>query len=277
MKSKITFGNAVSMEQPDMIHFVKNYHSEHVKDQYISNVYSFCIHEGAPVITTAIQDASTDLIFYREMNGDSQGILLVGPAREMTKNYITFFDETEYFGVRFKPGIALDFGKIHTSELYGQILNMQCDELIQLNQQLASKQDLAEKIMLIRGNMDQFVKQRDDTKTMITNNIIDLMIQNKSNIKLEELAKYMGYTSYYLNKVFHAHTGYSIGKYHSLIRCHAVLNEYERLRDTSFKVDQSAIAFKMGYSDQAHMIREFKKYLGITPSQYWRRYYGKNL
>lgn len=39
--------------------------------------------------------------------------------------------------------------------------------------------------------------------------------------------------------------------------------------------DYHMIAVELGYSDQSHMIREFRKHFGMTPKTYYQAYFSK--
>ena len=89
------------------------------------------------------------------------------------------------------------------------------------------------------------------------------------------LSEKTGYSSYYLNKVFLAHTNYTVGQFYSLLRLHSILDQYEYNKAISQnKINYSCIANETGYCDQAHLTREFKNFMGITPKKYWDKYYS---
>lgn len=70
----------------------------------------------------------------------------------------------------------------------------------------------------------------------------------------------------YLNRVFHAATGMPIFKYLNTIR----INMAKRLIMTT-NLSFSEIAYLVGINDPYYFSREFKKYAGITPTQYLKQ------
>ncbi len=46
------------------------------------------------------------------------------------------------------------------------------------------------------------------------------------------------------------------------------LQDLQKKLETSDTIDFSDLSFKLAYSDQAHMIRDFKNILGVTPSEF---------
>ena len=83
MTPQIILGSDTIMEQPDMIDRIPNYRSAFIPDPQFSQIYSFHVSGSAPVCSTALPDASVDLVFYRSTDG-RQGLRLIGPARTLT-------------------------------------------------------------------------------------------------------------------------------------------------------------------------------------------------
>jgi AraC-like DNA-binding protein len=74
------------------------------------------------------------------------------------------------------------------------------------------------------------------------------------------MAQHSGLSERYIQKLYLSNIGISPSAFTSVIRfnksLHLVLNTSEPL---------TTIAYDCGYYDQAHFIKEFKKFTGITP------------
>ncbi len=79
---------------------------------------------------------------------------------------------------------------------------------------------------------------------------------------VEELAAEAGVHPNHVCRSFHRHFGYTISE---LVRRRRVEHAAEALRETDQSI--SAIAFDSGFSDQSHMTRQMKRYLGLTPGE----------
>jgi AraC-like DNA-binding protein len=84
-----------------------------------------------------------------------------------------------------------------------------------------------------------------------------------SDIKINDLAKKLGYNKYYILHLFKEKTGISIHQYIIQLR----IKQAKQEKQNNTLLD---IALKNGFYDQSHFIRHFKRYEGITPKEYYR-------
>lgn len=83
--------------------------------------------------------------------------------------------------------------------------------------------------------------------------------------KSEELIDFTGHNQRAIERAFHNLVGIAPKKLGSIIRLHYFLGE---IRGTGSKYNFTPKVFDSGYFDQAHMIREFRKITGLTPTAY---------
>lgn len=86
-------------------------------------------------------------------------------------------------------------------------------------------------------------------------------------IYLDDLAKSVFLNSTYLSSVFKKELGMSTTDYINLVRCKRAR---DLLKDSCLSL--SAIAEKTGYADEKYFQHQFKKIIGITPTQFRRLY-----
>lgn len=80
-------------------------------------------------------------------------------------------------------------------------------------------------------------------------------------IKTEELSKLTGYSRDYISKLFKRYIGFSV---HTFV----LTKKLEEAKSMLFNnIDQSLIAYTLGFCSQTHFITCFKKAYGITPMQ----------
>ena len=256
----------LTMLQPDMIRHLKNYRFHSVSDHMISQIYRFSLADTPDFNCTAIQDASVDIIFYTDRARKEQGAFLVGPSKKLKDNYITFKGGYKYIGIRFKPGYPLVLGGTICKDLYDCILHLE-KRYRDLPEQISMLFNQNCNLSLIRQILSCYISISDDRKAEFCRQMIDRILIHTGGFRCAILANQFGYSEYYINKIFHAYTGYSLKAYWNLLRIHRLLNSFE---DGIGIPEYSRLAVDLGYSDQAHMIREFRKYIGTSPHKFWK-------
>jgi len=87
----------------------------------------------------------------------------------------------------------------------------------------------------------------------------------KDNISCNQLSKISGLSIYYLIRLFSNEYDFSPHGYQNYIRIKRVkqllMNE---------KMTMADIALDVGFVDQSHMVKHFKKSVGITPNRYFQ-------
>jgi AraC-like DNA-binding protein len=84
-------------------------------------------------------------------------------------------------------------------------------------------------------------------------------------LRMEVLAQHLGYSPNYLSIFFKRQTGESLQQY--IVRYKLKLVE-TRLRYSEWNISQ--IAFELGFSDESHLSKLFKKYYQISPGEFRR-------
>ncbi|PTT38789.1 hypothetical protein DBR28_08135 [Chryseobacterium sp. HMWF028] len=91
------------------------------------------------------------------------------------------------------------------------------------------------------------------------------LLQSKGSVSSKELQHFTGYSERQLERKFEYHMGISPKKYGNIIRLHYFLSLMNH--ETDYK-NMTMLSYEAGYSDQSHLIREFKNNIGLTPKQY---------
>ncbi|MFS0775374.1 response regulator transcription factor [Neobacillus sp. 3P2-tot-E-2] len=93
--------------------------------------------------------------------------------------------------------------------------------------------------------------------------LVDFIHRNyQENLKLESLARVFDYNSAYLGKIFKNHTGEYFNTYLDMVR----MENAKKLLSGGMKVYQ--VAEKVGYSNVDYFHNKFKKYIGMSPSNF---------
>lgn len=95
---------------------------------------------------------------------------------------------------------------------------------------------------------------------------------NDTQLSVESVAEYAGFSMDYFNRLFLAHTGFTVMAYVNYMR---VKKAVELLRNTDKTVLD--IALEVGYDSHEGFIKAFKKIYGIAPSEYRKQNTNKAL
>lgn len=91
------------------------------------------------------------------------------------------------------------------------------------------------------------------------------ILYNKGLVSSKDLEKFTGYSERQLERKFEYHMGVSPKKYGNIIRLHHFLSLMNNRADHK---NMTMLSYEAGFSDQSHLIREFKNNTGLTPGQY---------
>lgn len=266
---KVIFGSATLMLQPHMIEQLPTYRSTFVSDEIISQVYS-CTTGREDLIVNSLPIASVDLLFSRDLSSGRKDVRVIAPSSGLIPSYITFEKNTVYHGIRFKPGIPLRIADTSSKGFFDNVLYMKSlsVDFDNVDRIFIGSLPYRKKIDALKSLFPNFMVDLSNGRVMLVCFIIDFLLQHSGEFSLASLSEKTGYTPYYMNKVFRAYTGYSIGQYHRLLRVHQILDRFETGIEQKNKIYQADLSLEMGFSDQAHMIREFREYTGYTPAKY---------
>ena len=99
----------------------------------------------------------------------------------------------------------------------------------------------------------------------LANRIVQVISTNRSITRVELISENFGIGLRTLQRLFLGYIGVSPKWVIQRIR---LIEAAERMRDTSQQMDFAMLALELGYSDQSHLIRDFKVMVGMTPAQY---------
>lgn len=101
----------------------------------------------------------------------------------------------------------------------------------------------------------------------LINALADLIENDPGIIRVEDAGRVLGASTRTLQRLARTHVGIGPAE---MIRRRRLQTAAERIRDDP-GADLSRIAAELGYSDHAHLTREFRDRLGFTPSTYRAR------
>ncbi len=231
--------------------------------------------ETTPLMNTIVPDGTMKLIFhyadtYRHhpKNGDSiilPKCFLIG---QLTQPYIVEpLGHTGSFVVRFHPNGFLPFSTIPIKEMENTAVPL--DRLFgadgqKLGNLILHSKSTFERISLV----ESFLLKRLSNKKAIDNVVkstIDTILDSKGLFSVNELSHKTKIDRRQLCRKFTESIGLSPKQLSKTIRIQATLKKLLSKKVTSL----TDLAYENEYFDQAHFIKDFKEFTGLTPKEFY--------
>ncbi|GMQ31534.1 helix-turn-helix domain-containing protein [Algoriphagus confluentis] len=234
---------------------------------------------STPRKNTIVSDGTIKLIFhygdtYINHREDGQQVLLpkfflVG---QLTKPFVVEpIGITGSFVVRFHPNGFLPFSTIPIKDMENEVVTL--DRLfgakgIELGEKILNSITTTERISFIE---EFLVEQLSDRAALdfVVKSAIQTIQFKKGNFKISEFSRHLNIDRRQLGRKFSSNVGLSPKQLSKTIRIQTVLKTL-----LSQNIDSlTDLAYQNDYFDQAHFIKEFKEFTGLTP----KKFYGENL
>lgn len=121
------------------------------------------------------------------------------------------------------------------------------------------------RIELLNAFFETLVARKTISNQSIIHSSLDFITATKGLFSVKQLVEYTGYTERHLERKFNECIGLNPKKFGNVIRLHHFL---KLLKDKTDDTNLTTICYDAGFSDQSHLIKEFKKHTGITPKEY---------
>ncbi len=191
---------------------------------------------------------------------------MIGGAQSKA-NDIEILKEGKYFGIRFFPGAIRHFFDLNLAEITDQYVNsgyFPCKAFQHIHSEIFECCNFEDKVHICENWLLNIFKP---VSVSPFDHALLCIYQSLGNIKINQLAKLVGWSSRHLNRLFRYHTGLSTKMFVQVIRIQYV---YKQLSRRLLK--SSEIAIDLGFCDQAHMLNEYKKRLLSTPGSFIERF-----
>ncbi|MEM7031635.1 MAG: helix-turn-helix domain-containing protein [Chloroflexota bacterium] len=246
--------------------------------QYVSSIWLLEAEAANHKRERTLPTGAIDLVFnlaredsqlYKGSNFDEVQTIL-GPVVCGAHTHPFGVDTTQSIktlGIHFKPGGAAAFLGLPADELQNQNIALQdlwgprADALLdQLRHEKTIEQRFALLDQTLRAGLD--VSMHTDRLTRLA---IPLMEQAHSAIRIKTLADQFGLSQRQFYQIFRQNVGVTPKVFLRLQRFQKAL---KKLDAVSQNPDWAIFAAESDYYDQAHLIREFSAFTGLTPTQY---------
>ena len=263
-------GMEITMKQTDIINPFQPYmtlemdgYSQINRTDYgISHFYEFTIHDEKKHCIKAVPDASIDLLF--NIGENKVSTYISGTVFGVKKWELGTQDDC--FGVRFQPGqgilpkdITMEMIVNDDIEIDGDIFGKN------LTEKIALAKTMSERIDIFKKAYEDMVLGRNSLsdKDKINEYLVNRISRTKGMITMRQLEDETNYSACYLRRIFKSFHGISPKQFAQYIRFQNLLMQADK---EGVRYEQ--VALDCGYYDEPHMMKEFKKYSGVTLEQY---------
>ena len=200
-----------------------------------------------------------------EPNADFRSAWISG----MHRNYISIsaHQDSEMFVIQFKSFGAYPFLHLPMHEIADRVVagdRILNGELFELRETLTGAPSSQDKFRVA----EQWLEDRFDGRLAPPRPIIDLveLLQTQPASKLNEIVAGYDGTQKHLISQFKKFVGLTPKQYQRILRFNDVFAQMQKDQFLSW----SDIAYRCGYSDQSHFIREFRHFSGFNPESFLR-------
>lgn len=181
---------------------------------------------------------------------------------------IILTNETTLIIVVFQPIGIKKLLRIPAFELRNDIICLEeilNKNSLEIEEMLASSSTIEEKIDILNLFFTSLVLKMKNKKEQIVTSSINFILKNKGVITNSQIIKFTGYTERHIERLFMDSIGLNPKQFANIIKLNCFLQE---LKNKSNYRNLTEIAYNVGYADQSHLIKEFKKNTGLTPTTY---------
>jgi AraC-like DNA-binding protein len=169
--------------------------------------------------------------------------------------------ESEVLAVRFKPAGAHAFFRVDLDELTDRhvALDRLGREWGELAARIAEAPTLAARVRLLEGALCRRCPP-DEAGARRIAAALDRLHAAEETPRIGEVARALGISARQLERVFRREVGLAPKHYARLVRFRRMLGALDRA-DPQW----ADLAARAGYSDQPHLVREFREFAGLAP------------
>lgn len=184
---------------------------------------------------------------------------------------VSTFGQAGVVFVHFLPAGACHFFKFPLSEIENQSFDLSdifCAEIKQIEEQLFESKTIQQKVHLIETFLTGKFSPIPHYDHLFIEKGVQLIKQSRGQITANSLTQKLKSTPKSVERKFSSHLGKTPKQYIKLVRFQETLIDLSTHKD----IHLTEYAYRNGYFDQAHFIRDFKSFSGFTPREFVSKY-----
>ncbi|MDX2020370.1 MAG: helix-turn-helix domain-containing protein [Deltaproteobacteria bacterium] len=235
--------------------------------QHIAHIAVYRETLATAVVEHVVPDGAVRLMF--DLGAGMGQALVAGPSAQPLALHLQ--GTMAGLTVTLRPGAAAELLLTPAGELHDRCLPLRefkGFDIDELSERLFVARDDAERAMLVQTTLrsrlaGDHASERDRT-------LRALAVLSSSRRTLGEASESVGVGERRLQQIFEQNVGLSPRLYRRLIRVHECLRALRKNRQPRWP----QLALEHGFSDQAHLSREFRAFTGVPPTEFLARVSG---
>ncbi len=211
-----------------------------------------------------LPDGCMDFIF--DFSSDCIGTRTYFVGTMTTPAIFTLPGYVDLIGVRFNPGCALPFIQTSASECVDEVIELAqiWDQNISIIwEQLQRTENSITRIEFIQKKLRETLTDESEIDPYVQYSI-NAISKSNGKIMSKDLEIRTGIGQRQLERKFARHLGLSPKAFSRIIRFKSVV----KAANATNKPDWADIAINHGYTDQSHLIKDFREFSGLSPSEF---------
>ena len=233
-----------------------NYHEVQEKSLQDFIMCIWCISSKhtlqTPIMNVVLPDGCIDLII------DIKNHEIIFSGFSKNTEDVSLDGDVDFIGVRFKPGAIYSLFKVPANQIMNHVIMFHEIEKEYDFEKVFKVNSMEERIDILTQYLLPKIKQHSDKQFI---QLVDTLYTTPTHQCVSDIAEKLGYESRQLQRVFLRHFGVTPKVLLNILRLHKCLT----LLFDHTKCLQD-IALESGFYDQAHFIKEIKRYTGILPT-----------
>lgn len=193
----------------------------------------------------------------------ASGSVIGGPYRQSW--IIDTAEQVRVMGVNFRPGGAHALLGMSAEELAQRDINLEDmfgAHARQLRERLLETASPTERLALLEQWLRRLKEQPSWDAAIL--HAVAILARVPDVPSIERAQRDSGYSAHRFGLLFRRHVGMTAKQYARLMRFRAVVD----MAHAEQQLDWARIAAEGGYCDQAHLSHEFRRFSGITPTEF---------
>ena len=243
--------------QPYLLQTTARYYKYPVYQRGIQEFFGFCTYgkEKADadgyISFRMVPDVGVQTLITCDQNDFS--VITLEPDVEAM--IVKLRPDTEYFGIRFIPGIVGQVEKFLSQMPY----------MKEVHKYFLNENGFSQRCRIFQRIFEDYLNdsgERNSNSQVPT--IYAMVSKTNGDIRIDELSRHLGYSQRYMSKMIKAGFGMSPKTLCKYIKFQKSL-EYLGYRSD---MDITEVSNALGYYDQSHFVKYFKEFTGVTPRSY---------